>query len=127
MYKRRDRGWSQHTDFMVLDCLCAFLSLLAAFLLVEKEGVLSSRSFWSMVLETTLVNLVVMIVMDTYHSVLHHSPWDELLRLLAQTGYLVLLLLVLQLVGRTIETNMPRIAVRAVPRQLPRCDGIGQG
>ena len=127
MYKRRDRGWSQHTDFMVLDCLCAFLSLLAGFLLVEKEWVLDSRFFWSIVLETMLVNLVVMIVMDTYHSVLHHSPWDELLRLLAQTGYLVLILLVLQLLGRTIETNLPRIAVRALPLYLLSCYAMRQG
>ena len=121
MYKRRIRGWSQHVDFMLLDILCAFLSLLAAFLLVEKEGVLSSRSFWSMVLETTLVNLVVMIVMDTYHSVLHHSPWNEMLRLLSQTGHVVLILLILQLLNRTDETNLSKIALYALPLYLLSC------
>ena len=40
MYKRRIRGWSQHIDFMFLDNLCAFVRLLLAFLIVEKEGVL---------------------------------------------------------------------------------------
>ena len=127
MYKRKVRGWSQHIDFMILDNFCAFVSLLIGFLLVGKEGVLSSRFFWWMVLETVLVNQVVMIVMDTYHSVLHHSPWDELLRLLAQTGYLVLILLVLQLLGRTIETNLPRIAVRALPLYLLSCYAMRQG
>ena len=121
MYKRRVRGWSQHIDFMLLDILCAFFSLLVAFQLVEKEGVLSSRFFWWIVLETTLVNLVVMIVMDTYHSVLHHSPWDELLRLLAQTGYLVLLLLVFQLLNRTAEADLRKIALYALPLYMLSC------
>ena len=121
MYTRRVRGWSQHIDFMLLDSLCAFLSLLAAFLLVREEGVLSSRFFWWMVLETTLVNLVVMIVLDTYHSVLHHSPWDEMVRLLAQTGYLVLILLVIHLLSQTAEPDLPRIALYALPLYLLTC------
>ena len=126
MYKRRVRGWSQHIDFMLLDHLCAVLSLLAAFLLVEKEGVLSSRFFWWMVLETTLVNLVVMIVLDTYHSVLHHSPWDEMVRLLAQTGYLVLILLVIHLLSQTAEPDLTRIALYALPLYLLTCYAMRQ-
>ena len=57
MYKRRLRGWSQHIDFMLLDNSCAFISLLIAFLIVEKVGVLGSQFFWQMVLEVILVNL----------------------------------------------------------------------
>ena len=121
MYKRRVRGWSQHIDFMLLDNLCAFVSLLVAFLLVEKEGVLSSRFFWWMVVETMLVNTVVMIVMDTYHSVLHHSPWDEMLRLLSQTGYMVLILLVFQLLNQTAGTDLSNIVLRALPLYLITC------
>ena len=121
MYKQRIRGWSQHVDFMFLDNLCAFISLLIGFLLVEKEGFLGSRFFWRMVLETTLVNLVVMIVMDTYHSVLHHTPWDEMVRLLAQTGYVVLILLVFQLLSQTAGNDLPRIALRALPMYLFSC------
>ena len=121
MYKRKVRGWSQHIDFMLLDNLCAFVSLLIGFLVVEKEGVLGSRFFWRMVLETVLVNMVVMIVMDTYHSVLHHSPWDEMVRLLAQTGYLVLILLVLQVLNQKGETNLSRIALYAVPLYILSC------
>ena len=121
MYKRRIRGWSQHIDFMLLDILCAFFSLLIAFRLVEKEGALSSRSFWGLVLETSLVDLVVMIIMDTYHSVLHHSPWDEMLRLLVQTTYLVLILLVLQLLNQTAEAALPQITLRALPLYVLFC------
>ena len=121
MYKRRVRGWSQHIDFMLLDNLCAFLSLLIAFLIVKKEGVLNSRFFWWMVLETTLVNLVVMIVIDTYHSVLHHSPWDEMVRLLTQTGYLVLIVLVFQLLSQPEEPDLPKIVLYALPLYLVSC------
>ncbi len=115
------RGWSQHIDFMLLDNLCAFFSLLIGFLLVEEEGVLASRFFWRMALETTLLNLVVMIVMDTYHSVLHHTPWDEMVRLLAQTGYLLLGLLIFRLLNQEAEPNLLKIALYAVPLYLLSC------
>ena len=106
---------------MLLDNLFAFFSLLIAFLIVEKEGVLDSRFFWKMVLEVTLVNLIVMIVLDTYHSVLHHTPWDEMVRLLSQTGHLVLILLVFRLLNQTGETNLSRIALYAIPLYVMTC------
>ena len=121
MYKRRVRGWSQHIDFMLLDNLCLFLCLLTGFLLVEKEGVLVSRFFWKMVLEAILVNLVVIIVLDTYHSVLHHTPWDEMVRLLGQTGYVVLILLIFQLLSQTEETDLSKIALCAIPLYVLSC------
>ena len=121
MYKRKVRGWSQHVDFMLMDNLCLFLCLLTGFLLAEKEGVLVSRFFWRMVLEATLVNLVVMIVLDTYHSVLHHSPWDEMVRLLGQTGYVVLVLLVFRLLSQTPETDLSKIALYVVPLYILSC------
>ena len=121
MYKRRVRGWSQHIDFMLMDNLCLFLCLLIGFLLVEKEGVLDSRYFWRMVLEALLVNLIVMIVLDTYHSVLHHTPWDEMVRLLAQTGYVIIILLVFRLLGQTPEANLSKIALFTVPLYILSC------
>ena len=121
MYKRRLRGWSQHIDFMLLDNLCLFLSLLAGFLLVKKDGVLGSLFFWRLVLEAVLVNLVVMIGLDTYHSVLHHSPWDEMTRLLGQTGRVILILLVLQLLNQTSDNGLSKIALYAVPLYIVSC------
>ena len=44
MYKRRIRGWSQHIDFMALDNLCLFISLLAGFLIVQKEEKRSEKA-----------------------------------------------------------------------------------
>ena len=82
---------------------------------------LRSRFFWGLVLEIALVDLVVMIVMDTYHSVLHHSPWDEMGRLLVQTGYLVLILLLFQLLNQKTETDLSQIALRAVPLYVLFC------
>ena len=121
MYQRKVRGWSQHVDFMLLDNLCTLLSLFCGFMLVEKTGVLTSRFFWMMVMETILVNFVVMIVLDTYHSVLHHTPWDEMVRLLAQTGYVVLILLVFQLLNQGAENNLSKIAPYAVPLYILSC------
>ncbi len=121
MYKRRLRGWSQHIDFMLLDNSCAFISLLIAFLIVEKVGVLGSQFFWRMVLEVILVNLCVMIVLDTYHSVLHHTPWNEMVRLLSQTGYLVLILLAFRLLNQTGETDLSKIALYAIPLYVLTC------
>ncbi|MBR2121373.1 MAG: sugar transferase [Lachnospiraceae bacterium] len=121
MYKRRIRGWSQHIDFMALDNLCVFVSILVGFLIVQKGGVLASRFFWSTVLEAVLINLVVMIVLDTYHSVLHHTPWDEMIRLLSQTGYVVLILLIFRLLNQTSEADLPKIAVYAIPLYILSC------
>ncbi|MBR5114057.1 MAG: sugar transferase [Oscillospiraceae bacterium] len=121
MYKRKVRGWSQHIDFMLLDNICIFISLLIGFLIIEKEGVLGSRFFWRLVLESILVNQIVMIVMDTYHSVLHHTPWDEMVRLLAQTGYVVLILLVFRLLSQAPETDLLRITLFALPLYVLTC------
>ena len=123
MYKRRIRGWSQHTDFMFFDNLCLFLSLLVGFLLAQKLGigVLASRFFWRLALEAILVNQIVMIVLDTYHSVLHHTPWDEMVRLLNQTGHVILFLLVLQLLDQTSEHTLSKIALYAVPLYIVSC------
>ena len=126
MYKRKVRGWSQHIDFMLLDDLCVFVSILLGFLFAGKQDVLSSRFFWRMVLEAVLVNQVVMIVIDTYHSVLHHSPWDELVLLFTQTGYVVLILLVFQLLSQTSETNLTKIALYAILLYLVFCYIIRQ-
>jgi len=121
MYQRKVRGWSQHIDFMLLDNLCALLSLFVGFILVEKTGVLSSRFFWMIALETVLINFVVMIMLDTYHSVLHHSPWDEMVRLLSQTGYVVLILLVFQLLNQAGDNDLSKIALYAVPLYVLLC------
>ena len=127
MYKQKVRGWSQHSDFMLLDMLCAFLSLVIGFLIVGESDALSSRFFWITAIETILVDLVVMIVMDTYHSVLHHSPWDEMLRLLSQTVYMVIILLILQLLHQTPDTNISSVALYAVPLYSLLCYLMRQG
>lgn len=121
MYKRKMRGWSQHIDFIILDNVCLFLSLLAAFLLAGESRVLSSRFFWRIALEAMMVNLVVIIVLDTYHSVLHHSPWDEMIRLLIQTGYVILILLVFQLLNQPAENDLSKITLYAVPLYVFFC------
>ena len=72
------------------------------------------------------MNTVVLIVNDTYHSVLHHSPWDEMIRLLTQTGYLVLILLVFQLLGRTNEGDLSGIALYALPLYIVTCFTVRQ-
>ena len=121
MYKRRLRGWSQHIDFMFLDNLCVLFSLLIGFLIVRKEGILNSLFFWSILLEVVLINLVVIIVLDTYHSVLHHTPWDELVRLLRQTGCVVLVLVVFRLLAPVNEPDLLIIARIALPLYVLSC------
>lgn len=121
MYKRKVRGWSQHVDFMLLDNLCIFISLLAGFWIVEREGFLMTRFFWSIALEAVLINMVVMIVLDTYHSVLHHSPWDEMVRLLSQTGHVILILLVFRMLSQNSGTDLSKVALYAIPLYILTC------
>ena len=106
---------------MLFDNFCAFVSLLIAVLIVEQKEQLSSVSFWWIVLETMLVNLFVMILLDTYHSVLHHTAWEELGRLLSQTGHLVLILLIFQLLNPTPELNVSKMILFALPMYLFSC------
>ena len=121
MYKRKVRGWFQHMDLILLDNLCIFLALLAGFLLAGQKDALSSRFFWGMALQTVMVNLVIIILMDTYHSVLHHTPWDEMARLLTQTGYVILILLIFQLLNSADGTDLSRIALYAIPIYILSC------
>ena len=121
MYKRKVSGWSQHIDFIILDNVCLFLGILVVFLLTKETGVLSSRFFWWIALEAMLVNLVVIIVLDTFHSVLHHSSWDEMIRLLIQTGYVILILLVFHLLNRSTQNNLSKITLYAVPSYIFFC------
>ena len=121
MYKRKVRGWSQHVDFILLDNLCVLLSLFVGFMLVKRNAVLTSRFFWMMGMEAILVNTVVVIVLDTYHSVLHHSPWEEMVRLLAQTGHVVLILLAFQLLNQSEDNDLSKIALYAVPLYVLSC------
>ena len=121
MYKRKVRGWSQHIDFILLDNLCVLLSLFVGFMLVKRNAVLTSRFFWMMGMEAILVNTVVVIVLDTYHSVLHHSPWEEMVRLLAQTGHVVLILLAFQLLNQSEDNDLSKIALYAVPLYVLSC------
>ena len=127
MYKQKTRGWSQHIDFILLDILCTFLSLLVGYLLAKNAGALTSRYFWLLVLETAMADLVVIIIMDTYHSVLHHSPWDEMGRLLTQTGYVILFVLGLQLLSHPGNSDLSRIALYTVPLYVLSCYIMRQG
>ena len=116
MYKQKTRGWSQHIDFILLDILCTFLSLLVGYLLAKNAGALTSRYFWLLVLETAMADLVVIIIMDTYHSVLHHSPLDEIGRLLR-----------LQLLSHPGNSDLSRIALYTVPLYVLSCYVMRQG
>ena len=127
MYKQKTRGWSQHIDFILLDILCTFLSLLVGYLLAKNAGALTSRYFWLLVLETGMADLVVIIIMDTYHSVLHHSPLDEIGRLLTQTGYVILCVLGLQLLSHPGNSDLSRIALYTVPLYVLSCYVMRQG
>ena len=107
---------------MALDNLCVFVCLLIGFLLVKKDsGVLTSLPFWRLALEAVLINLIIIIVLDTYHSVLHHTPWDEMIRLLSQTGYVILVLLVFRLLSPNPEPDLARIALYAIPLYILTC------
>ncbi len=90
-------------------------------MLVKRNAVLTSRFFWMMEMEAILVNTVVVIVLDTYHSVLHHSPWEEMVRLLAQTGHVVLILLAFQLLNQSEDNDLSKIALYAVPLYVLSC------
>ena len=91
MYQRKNRGWSQHLDFMALDIAALEISLLFAFLThVGFSNMIGRRMFWGSFIFLPILDVAIMVVADTYHGVIRRSPYQELSRMLNQTTYLAL-------------------------------------
>ena len=93
MYKRKTRGWSQHFDFMAWDILLLELSLTFSFIFRGGfQFTQESELFWTLLVILPFVDLAIIVVMDSYHSVIRRDSFHELVGTLNQSVYLALFL-----------------------------------
>lgn len=85
MYRKTAQGWTKHLDFIMLDILCLHLAFLAAYAI--RHGFVNpygDSTYLSMLICSTLVNLLAAVGFNTYKSVLRRGMYLELTATLRQ-------------------------------------------
>ena len=116
MYKKKSSGWSQHLDFMGLDILCLEVAMIFGALFYDNWPHLSrSFVFWALCLGAGIIDLLVMVLMDAYHSVIRRDAYGELKGVLTQTVYLTVGMIVYSFLLRDDQLNLFHVLVPALP------------
>ena len=116
MYKKKSSGWSQHLDFMGLDILCLEVAMIFGALFHDNWPHLSrSFVFWALCLGAGIIDLLVMVLMDAYHSVIRRDAYGELKGVLTQTVYLTVGMIVYSFLLRDDQLNLFHVLVPALP------------
>ena len=122
MYRRKTKGWSQHLDFMGLDILCLELSCLGGKLLYMRwRELVQSTSFWILCVSVAFIDLMIMVLMDAYHSVIRRDSYKELRKVLTQTMYLIMGIIVFVLMLRDESIILMDTLVPAIPIYVLMC------
>lgn len=122
MYKRKTSGWSQHLDFMAMDILCLELAWLFSCLMRTPWQELSrTAGFWVLCVGMAFIDLLVMVLMDAYHSVIRRDSYREAVGVLKQTVYLVAGLVVFVLLQRSGDGDVVRVLVPTLPIYMLLC------
>ena len=122
MYKRKTRGWSQHLDFMALDILCLEIAMISGTLLHDNWPLISHDIiFWSLCLGAGVVDLLVMVLMDAYHNVLHRDTYREFRGALSQTVYLTIGTIIFAFLIRSDSINLFHLLIPAIPLYVVLC------
>ena len=122
MYKRKSSGWSQHLDFMGLDILCLEIAMVfGALLHAPWKEMYQNFVFWALCLGAAVVDLMVMVLMDSYHSVIRRDSYKELKGVLAQTVYVTIGILVFAFLLRDESVNMFHVMIPSIPFYAVLC------
>ena len=122
MYKRKSSGWSQHLDFMALDILCLEVALFSGALLhTGWQELTRTFAFWSLCVGMAIIDLMVMVLMDAYHSVIRRDSYRELRGVLKQTVYVLLGIVVFMFLIRQGQLNMFNVLVPTIPFYAVLC------
>ena len=80
MYRRKSRGWYKHKDFILIDLICLFLSLISAYLI--RNGSVQSlfrlEIYRNMMIFVILADLFLIIMFESYKGVLRRGHYQEL-------------------------------------------------
>ena len=122
MYKRKSSGWSQHLDFMGLDILCLEVALFSGVMLhADWQKVFHTFAFWSLCVGMAVVDLMVMVLMDAYHSVIRRDSYQELKGVLTQTMYVIMGIVAFVFLIREEHLNMFNVLVPTIPFYVVLC------
>ena len=122
MYKRKTSGWSQHLDFIALDILCLVVAMISgAALRIGWDRMSHSGLFWSVCAGAAVIDLLVMMLMDTYHAVIRRDSYKEARLLLEQTVYIVIGLILFLFMIREEDINVFNIMIPSLPIYVLLC------
>ena len=80
MYRKKSRGWYKHKDFILIDLICLFLSLIIAYLI--RNGSVQSlfrlEIYRNMMIFVILADLFLIIMFESYKGVLRRGHYQEL-------------------------------------------------
>jgi len=78
MYNRKVQGWFKHLDFILLDCVCLYLSLLLAYMIrMGSWGLFADDNYSSVSLVLLLADIAVAMLFDTFKNVLKRGNYIE--------------------------------------------------
>ena len=79
MYKKQQKGWLKHLDFIVLDLLILAGSYILAFFLRHGNisGLFSSTVYVNTGVVLLILDFLVMLIFDTMHNILRRNPTKE--------------------------------------------------
>lgn len=78
MYNRKVQGWFKHLDFILLDCVCLYLSLLLAYMIrMGSWGLFIDEDYSSVSLVLLLADIAVAMLFDTFKNVLKRGDYKE--------------------------------------------------
>lgn len=78
MYNRKVQGWFKHLDFILLDCVCLYLSLLLAYMIrMGSWRIYIDEDYSSISLVLLLADIAVAMLFDTFKNVLKRGDYRE--------------------------------------------------
>ena len=79
MYKRQQKGWAKHLDFIILDLLCLCVSYALAYWLRNGNltGLVASRFYINIGVVLIIIDLLVILLFNTMHNILRRGMFRE--------------------------------------------------
>ena len=86
MYRKKSRGWYKHKDFIFLDLVCLFLSLILAYLVRNGSvrNLFELEIYHNMIFFVILADLFLIIIFESYKGVLRRGYYQELRSVIQQ-------------------------------------------
>ena len=86
MYRKKSRGWYKHKDFILIDLICLFLSLIFACLIRNGsvQNLFRLEIYHNMMIFVIVGDLFLIIMFESYKGVLRRDRYQELRSVIRQ-------------------------------------------